>query len=434
MYKNIDKINKDKNKRRDNYEKAKRNNINSIVITIIVLLILAGVSIATLTGQNGILTQARAAKEATENTQQDEKDKLQKIYDFMSSNTYDVPKANDSTPGILAGSGSQDNPYLIESIEDLLAFSIEVNGGNDFIGQYVRLVISLDFNSNNSYMNPDTKDFGDINSNGVVENLKTELTTGKGFIPIENYNTDPIPFAGVFSGNNKFISNLYIDIQNAKGETDAGLFGYNTGTIQDIYVQNCKLNVKDYVVMLGGVCGVNDGEILRSSVSGELKAYSGGISNSANFIGGIAGICTMTGENTLIESCCNFGKILSFCDTKPVYGEIISADCNAGGITGSLQNINGYVTGCYNIGDISAETKKSCIVGGIVGFCGTGLGGSQDIPEINQKMGGNIYNSYSVGDISATENDNVTSNNLGAAIGKITRKCKNGSCICYRQL
>ena len=401
MYKNIDKINKDKNKRRDNYEKAKRNNINSIVITIIVLLILAGVSIATLTGQNGILTQARAAKEATENTQQDEKDKLQKIYDFMSSNTYDVPKANDSTPGILAGSGSQDNPYLIESIEDLLAFSIEVNGGNDFIGQYVRLVISLDFNSNNSYMNPDTKDFGDINSNGVVENLKTELTTGKGFIPIENYNTDPIPFAGVFSGNNKVISNLYIDIQNAKGETDAGLFGYNTGTIQDIYVQNCKLNVKDYVVMLGGVCGVNDGEILRSSVSGELKAYSGGISNSANFIGGIAGICTITGENTLIESCCNFGKILSFCDTKPVYGEIISADCNAGGITG---------------------------------FCGTGLGGSQDIPEINQKMGGNIYNSYSVGDISATENDNVTSNNLGAAIGKITRKCKNGSCICYRQL
>ena len=65
MYKNIDKINKDKNKRRDNYEKAKRNNINSIVITIIVLLILAGVSIATLTGQNGILTQANNAKTQT---------------------------------------------------------------------------------------------------------------------------------------------------------------------------------------------------------------------------------------------------------------------------------------------------------------------------------------------------------------------------------
>ena len=35
----------------------------ALVITIIVLLILAGVSIATLTGNNGILTQANQAKE-----------------------------------------------------------------------------------------------------------------------------------------------------------------------------------------------------------------------------------------------------------------------------------------------------------------------------------------------------------------------------------
>ena len=35
----------------------------ALVITIIVLLILAGVSIATLTGNNGILTQAKLAKE-----------------------------------------------------------------------------------------------------------------------------------------------------------------------------------------------------------------------------------------------------------------------------------------------------------------------------------------------------------------------------------
>ena len=38
----------------------------ALVITIIVLLILAGVSIATLTGQNGILTQANTAKTHTE--------------------------------------------------------------------------------------------------------------------------------------------------------------------------------------------------------------------------------------------------------------------------------------------------------------------------------------------------------------------------------
>ena len=37
----------------------------ALVVTIIVLLILAGVSIAMLTGNNGVLTQAKSAKENT---------------------------------------------------------------------------------------------------------------------------------------------------------------------------------------------------------------------------------------------------------------------------------------------------------------------------------------------------------------------------------
>ena len=48
----------------------------ALVITIIVLLILAGVSIAMLTGQNGILTQAQNAKTTTENKSAEEKVKL----------------------------------------------------------------------------------------------------------------------------------------------------------------------------------------------------------------------------------------------------------------------------------------------------------------------------------------------------------------------
>ena len=44
----------------------------ALVITIIVLLILAGVSIATLTGQNGVLTQAQNAKEETEESKEKE--------------------------------------------------------------------------------------------------------------------------------------------------------------------------------------------------------------------------------------------------------------------------------------------------------------------------------------------------------------------------
>lgn len=47
-------------------KKEKGITLIALVVTIVVLLILAGVTIAMLTGDNGILTQARKAKEETE--------------------------------------------------------------------------------------------------------------------------------------------------------------------------------------------------------------------------------------------------------------------------------------------------------------------------------------------------------------------------------
>ena len=48
-----------------NFKERKGITLIALVITIIVLLILAGVSIITLTGNNGILTKAENAKEQT---------------------------------------------------------------------------------------------------------------------------------------------------------------------------------------------------------------------------------------------------------------------------------------------------------------------------------------------------------------------------------
>ena len=55
----------------------------ALVITIIVLLILAGVTIAALSGDNGILTKAKEAKEKTNQANKDEEDTLQEITDTM---------------------------------------------------------------------------------------------------------------------------------------------------------------------------------------------------------------------------------------------------------------------------------------------------------------------------------------------------------------
>ena len=59
----------------------------ALVVTIVVLLILAGVTIATLTGDNGILTRAQEAKEKTEEAQRNEEAQLADLEDYMNGIT-----------------------------------------------------------------------------------------------------------------------------------------------------------------------------------------------------------------------------------------------------------------------------------------------------------------------------------------------------------
>ena len=71
----------------------------ALVITVIVLLILAGVTIAALSGDNGILTKAKEAKEKTKQAQEDESKTLENmenmlgIYKFKNINKADTNPA-----------------------------------------------------------------------------------------------------------------------------------------------------------------------------------------------------------------------------------------------------------------------------------------------------------------------------------------------------
>ena len=76
-------------------EKNQKKNQNGItlialVITTIVLLILAGVTISTLSGPNGILTQAQAAKEETEKSQTEELEKIQEMEMLVASENGEI--------------------------------------------------------------------------------------------------------------------------------------------------------------------------------------------------------------------------------------------------------------------------------------------------------------------------------------------------------
>ena len=75
----------------------------ALVITIVVLLILAGVSIAMLTGSNGILTQAKLAKENTALAKEDEENKL------ANNNEYINEQTGNAVPGKIVTKTKKDN-------------------------------------------------------------------------------------------------------------------------------------------------------------------------------------------------------------------------------------------------------------------------------------------------------------------------------------
>ena len=240
----------------------------ALIITIIILLILAGISISALTNTE-LFSKAKEAKLETEIATEKEQvqlayldakmenlgeriteeqlqesldktvgeDKTKAIEDnesffikFKESGRYyeindsgniaePVDVKEDNTPGILTGSGTEEEPYIIMSIEDLVVFSNMANGTgiklnedgsteditatNTFSNKYVILGKTLNFKSKLSYVDYTRKDFGDINNDGVVEDLLQELTTGTGFKPIAS-------FKGIFDGQNNELEEIYM--------------------------------------------------------------------------------------------------------------------------------------------------------------------------------------------------------------------------------
>ena len=83
------------NLRKSKKESNKGITLIALVITIIVLLILAGVSIATLTGENGILTKANTAKNQT--IEAEEKEQISLAYSTVMADKLHSNSGNDLT-------------------------------------------------------------------------------------------------------------------------------------------------------------------------------------------------------------------------------------------------------------------------------------------------------------------------------------------------
>ena len=112
----------------------------ALVITIIVLLILAGVTIATLTGENGILTKATEASKKTEQTSAEEQVQLEVTASIGTDGNINIEDLNDNLGNIEGltheGETIENNPI------DSLPSTVVVDGNNVIIREDGSVVVS----------------------------------------------------------------------------------------------------------------------------------------------------------------------------------------------------------------------------------------------------------------------------------------------------
>ena len=336
-----------------------------------------------LTGENGILTQAQRAKGETQNATINEANILSSYEDYINNEIRDVPQVNDSNPGTLEGSGTEQDPYTINSIEDLVFFADNVTKGNTYKNQYVKLNQSLDFKSDKSYIDPNREDYY-----GYDGKLKEALTSGNGFKPIGKAYGDETGehnFNGIFDGNNKNIINLFIKCEFNDTRERCGLFNYNYGNIKNVIllganitvtngefgsvgyvsgqnrenciIENClvtgNMNINGNGLSTGGIVSSNyKGTINKCFVDGEIHG-NGNIN-----IGGI--VCNNSGN---IEECYNKSNIFNTSDNN--------------GASGIVDNNNGRIEKCYNTGNINIKINNgpkanAITLGGIAEYSNSG--------------------------------------------------------------
>lgn len=341
----------------------------ALVITIIILLILAGISIQMITNI-GLFDKTKQAKNATENAQKKENEEISKMEDLIYDYSNNVEQVTDKEPGKLEVDENNNDTYIINSIEDLVFFAYDVTNGNSYLGKTVKLGVNLDFNSSKSYVDAYRTDYTIYGYEGMLK----EKITKDGFISIGkiNYTQDTKEsvyknnsFNGTFDGNGYVINNLKINEITQKQDEweEIGFFSRNCGTIQNVKLINVDINLEisnNSFSSVSALVGVNYATINQCYVTGKIN----GITNKYSLnIGGITG----SNWGTILE-CVNKANVYS--KINPISEE--GANSRIGGIAG-VNEKEGNINNVYNNGkihNIKCENSKFNYewIGGVVGI------------------------------------------------------------------
>lgn len=330
--------------------------------------------------------------------------------------TFDMP-ANDVRVSAIwaaidwAGSGAENDPYMIAYPSQLDLLAERVNAGTDYTGKYFQLANDITYSYDG---------YGPTESN----------YKGIGKIIYDPFDQNSIPafigFNGIFDGNGKTISGVRMyESDYMSTMVSPGIFNFviNPGVVKNLTVLDTKISAE---ACAGGIAGIVEGGTIENCTSyADLYLINSIFMNG--IIGGIAGesmegsISNCTSYSTItigddIENCQYVGGIvggvqLGVTDNCFSYSSIIIGD-NArdfigfGGITGTVEE--GSITNCFSSTTIEFGDNFSRI---------TDFGGIAGIVE-DSRVSGNIVvgldlpNLATAGAIFGTdEDDPIFSNN-----------------------
>lgn len=248
----------------------------------------------------------------------------------------DVWGDNNTASKSLTGAGTEANPYLINSINDLLYFRASCMG-TSYSGKYFKITKHLDLNNKN-------------------------------WTPMSG-------FQGILDGDGYSILNLSI----TSGEANCGFFANISGaTIKNVIIKNVKIistftaTSGLYVAPLVAYGNGSDSLIQNCCVIGS-SAITNHIEVTSStsltvFIGGLVGSVYQYNSNVGIENCYSMINISASLSCPTLYLGGIIARCPTD--SSAIKTIKN----CYFIGDISVNNTSSSatlcvglIAGGVLG-------------------------------------------------------------------
>ena len=296
-----------------------------------------------------------------------------------------------------SGSGTESDPYLIQTEEELAGLAYNVNNGTNYSGVYFLQTADLDMS------------------------MYWWDAIGE---------SSSIYFAGHYDGDGHTISGIYTEPGSSLNYSYQGLFGYVHGASSTNMAEITNVGVIDSNIQgYGYVAGIA-GYTYYTNITNCYNTSS--VTGSSNYVGGVVG----NNNYSTVSNSYNTGSVTgSYSYVGGVvgnsgYSSTVSYSYNTGTVTGGLYvggvvgyNYSSTVSNSYNAGLVT----RTSYVGGVVGYNASSstVSNSYNIGSVTGSMyvGGvvgynisTITNSYNTGSVTSTYTG--TSGYVGGVAGQ----------------